>query len=116
MARKRYCLFALIVVALVLASCSVVFEAGISGKVVTASGTGTANVQDVSVFAYTDSGLRDSDFAKFQAGTITRPTEGSGYVATTTTNANGEFVVPTGVVVQNMDLVQSLADLSHAIR
>lgn len=93
MARKRYCLFALIVIALVLASCSVVFEAGISGKVVTASGTSTANVQDVSVFAYTDSSLRDSDFAKFQAGTITRPTEGSGYVATTTTNANGEFTV-----------------------
>ena len=93
MARKRYCLLALIVIALVLASCSVVFEAGISGKVVTAEGTGTSNVQDVSVFAYTDSGLRDSDFAKFQAGTITRPTEGSGYVATTTTNANGEFTV-----------------------
>ena len=93
MAGKRYCLFTLIVIALVLASCSVVFEAGISGKVVTANGTGTANVQDVSVFAYTDSGLRDSDFAKFQAGTITRPTEGSGYVATTTTNANGEFTV-----------------------
>ena len=93
MARKRYCLLALIVIALVLASCSVVFEAGISGKVVTAEGTGTSNVQDVSVFAYTDIGLRDSDFAKFQAGTITRPTEGSGYVATTTTNANGEFTV-----------------------
>ena len=93
MARKRYCLLALIVIALVLASCSVVFEAGISGKVVTAEGTGTSNVQDVSVFAYTDSGLRDSDFAKFQEGTITRPTEGSGYVATTTTNANGEFTV-----------------------
>ncbi|MBR5099526.1 MAG: hypothetical protein IK091_09935 [Spirochaetales bacterium] len=93
MARKRFCLLALIVIALVLASCSVVFEAGISGKVVTAEGTGTSNVQDVSVFAYTDSGLRDSDFAKFQEGTITRPTEGSGYVATTTTNANGEFTV-----------------------
>ena len=93
MARKRFCLLALIVIALALASCSVVFEAGISGKVVTAEGTGTSNVQDVSVFAYTDSGLRDSDFAKFQAGTITRPTEGSGYVATTTTNANGEFTV-----------------------
>ena len=93
MARKRYCLLALIVIALVLASCSVVFEAGISGKVVTAEGTGTSNVQDVSVFAYTDSGLRDSDFTKFQEGTITRPTEGSGYVATTTTNANGEFTV-----------------------
>ena len=78
---------------LLVAGCSVVFEAGISGKVVTASGTGTADVADVSVFAYTDEGLRNSDFEKFQAGTITRPSEGSGYVATTTTNANGEFTV-----------------------
>ena len=94
MDRRRFLVItALMALVLVLAGCSVVFEAGISGKVVTASGTGTANVQDVSVFAYTDSGLRDSDFAKFQAGTITRPSEGSGYVATTNTNANGEFTV-----------------------
>ena len=94
MDRRRFLvIIALIALVLVLAGCSVVFEAGISGKVVTASGTGTANVQDVSVFAYTDSSLRDSDFAKFQAGTITRPSEGSGYVATTNTNANGEFTV-----------------------
>ena len=45
-----------------LASCSQVFEAGISGKVVTASGTGTTGVADVNVFAYTDKSLRDSDF------------------------------------------------------
>ena len=94
MDRRRFLvIIALIALVMVLAGCSVVFEAGISGKVVTASGTGTANVQDVSVFAYTDSSLRDSDFAKFQAGTITRPSEGSGYVATTNTNANGEFTV-----------------------
>ncbi len=94
MDRRRFLvIIALLALVLVLAGCSVVFEAGISGKVVTASGTGTANVQDVSVFAYTDSSLRDSDFAKFQAGTITRPSEGSGYVATTNTNANGEFTV-----------------------
>ncbi len=94
MDRRRFLvIIALIALVLVLAGCSVVFEAGISGKVVTASGTGTANVQDVSVFAYTDSSLRDSDFAKFQAGAITRPSEGSGYVATTNTNANGEFTV-----------------------
>ena len=94
MDRRRFLvIIALIALVLVLAGCSVVFEAGISGKVVTASGTGTANVQDVSVFAYTDSSLRDSDFAKFQAGTITRTSEGSGYVATTNTNANGEFTV-----------------------
>ena len=92
-ASVRFTLAALAVLTVLLAGCSVVFEAGISGKVVTASGTGTADVADVSVFAYTDEGLRNSDFEKFEAGTITRPSEGSGYVATTTTNANGEFTV-----------------------
>ncbi|MBR6348796.1 MAG: membrane lipoprotein lipid attachment site-containing protein, partial [Spirochaetales bacterium] len=77
------------VLLVLLASCSQVFEAGISGKVVTPRGTSTAAVADVNVFAYTDKGRRDSDFAKFQSGTITRPTEGAGYVATTSTNANG---------------------------
>lgn len=77
----------------VLLSCSQVFEAGISGTVVTKDGTRDVAVSNVNVFAYTDKGLRDSDLAKFQAGTIKRPSEGSGYVASTTTNANGEFVV-----------------------
>ena len=91
---RRIPVVAAVLAALVLlASCSVVFEAGISGKVVTASGTSTVGVQDVSVFAYTDKALRDSDFVKFVNGEITRPTEGSGYVATTTTNGNGEFTV-----------------------
>jgi len=91
---RRILVVAVLLAALViLVSCSVVFEAGISGKVVTASGTSTVGVQDVNVFAYTDKALRDSDFVKFVNGTITRPTEGSGYVATTTTNGNGEFTV-----------------------
>ncbi len=90
----RRVLFVLLAAVLaVLVSCSVVFEAGISGKVVTGSGTSTAGVADVSVFAYTDKGLRDSDLTLFLEGRITRPSEGSGYVATTTTNANGEFTV-----------------------
>lgn len=92
---RRKTAFAVVLAVLItiLAGCSTVFEAGISGKVVTASGTGTANVPDVSVFAYTDEGRRNSDYDKFVAGTITRPDEGSGYVAATTTNANGEFTV-----------------------
>ena len=91
---RRILVVAVFLAALVLlASCSVVFEAGISGKVVTASGTSTVGVQDVNVFAYTDKDLRDSDFVKFVSGEITRPTEGAGYVATTTTNGNGEFTV-----------------------
>ncbi len=79
--------------AVLLTGCSVVFQAGISGKVVTTSGSGTAAVPDVNVFAYTDQGLRDSDFGLFVDGSITRPSSGAGYVATTTTNANGEFTV-----------------------
>lgn len=82
-----------IAMAVLLASCSVVFQAGISGKVVTDSGTGTAAVSNVNVFAYTDEGLRNSDYDKFVAGSITRPSSGAGYVATTSTNANGEFTV-----------------------
>ena len=82
-----------IAMAVLLASCSVVFQAGISGKVVTDSGTGTAAVSNVNVFAYTDEGLRNSDYDKFVEGSITRPSSGAGYVATTSTNANGEFTV-----------------------
>ncbi len=82
-----------IVLAVLLASCSVVFQAGISGKVVTDDGTGTASVSDVNVFAYTDQSLRDSDYTKFVNNEITRPSSGAGYVATTSTNANGEFTV-----------------------
>lgn len=90
--KKLNVLFVLLFV-LLISSCSVVFEAGISGKVVTAAGTGTVSVADVSVFAYTDKADRDSDFAKFQAGTITRPSPESGYVSASTTNADGEFTV-----------------------
>lgn len=93
MDRRIFAFTLLILAAVLLAGCSQVFEAGISGKVVTEEGTGSAPVSDVNVFAYTDEGLRDSDLEKFIAGTITRPSDGAGYVASTTTNANGEFVV-----------------------
>ena len=93
MDRRFIVLFAAICLGFVLLGCSQVFEAGISGTVVTKDGTRDVGVSNVSVFAYTDKGLRNSDLAKFRAGTIKRPSEGSGYVATTTTNVNGEFVV-----------------------
>lgn len=91
--RLFFILIAVIGSLLVLCCCSQVFEAGISGKVVTKSGTESIAVSDVNVFAYTDKSARDSDYEEFKAGTRTRPSEKSGYVATTTTNANGEFVV-----------------------
>ncbi len=91
--RLLFVLFAVLGSILVLCCCSQVFEAGISGKVVTEVGTESVAVSDVNVFAYTDKGARDSDYEEFKAGTRTRPSEKSGYVATTTTNANGEFVV-----------------------
>lgn len=90
----RYMVFLLAAVtAVILSSCSVVFQAGISGKIVTPSGTGTAAVENVNVFVYTNKDLRDSDLEAFKAGIITRPSSGSGYVATTSTNVNGEFTV-----------------------
>lgn len=95
MDRKRFTSMAVlaVMVMLLLASCSMVFEAGISGKVVTEDGTEDRPVANVSVFAYTDKKQRDSDLKRFVAGEITRPSEGAGYVASTTTNNNGEFTV-----------------------
>ena len=93
MRNRRLLLIMSVMLAVLLASCSVVFEAGISGKVETPSGTDKVAVAGVSVFAYTKQSARDSDDELFRNGTITRPREDSGYVATTTTNANGEFTV-----------------------
>lgn len=93
MRNRRLSLIIATLLAVLLASCSVVFEAGISGKVETPSGTDKVAVAGVSVFAYTKQGARDSDFELFKNGTITRPREDSGYVAVTSTNANGEFTV-----------------------
>lgn len=76
-----------------LSSCSAVFTAGISGTVETKDGTRDVPVQGVNVFVYTDKSQRDSDFTQFEAGHLTRPSQGSGYVATTTTDANGQFTV-----------------------
>ncbi len=93
MDRRIAVLFAALLMAVALVGCSQVFEAGISGTVVTKDGTRDVAVPNVNVFAYTDKSLRDSDLEKFKAGKRTRPSEGSGYVATTTTNAQGQFVV-----------------------
>ena len=93
MRNRRLIVITALMLSVLLASCSVVFEAGISGTVETASGTGKVAVSGVNVFAYTKESARNSDYELFCNGSITRPTEGSGYVATTSTNANGEFTV-----------------------
>ena len=93
MENRRLSLIMTVLLVCLLASCSVVFEAGISGTVETPSGTGKVAVGGVSVFAYTKESARDSDYELFCNGSIIRPREDSGYVATTRTNANGEFTV-----------------------
>lgn len=93
MENRRLSLIMAVLLVCLLASCSVVFEAGISGTVETPSGTGKVAVGGVSVFAYTKESARDSDYELFCNGSIIRPREDSGYVATTRTNANGEFTV-----------------------
>ncbi len=95
MDRRIFVLFVALFALAVLAGCSQVFEAGISGTVVTTTSGGTSDVAvaNVNVFAYTDKGLRDSDYTQFVNKTRVRPSEGAGYVATSTTNAQGQFVV-----------------------
>ena len=93
MDRKFIVLISTILLVFSLVGCSIVFEAGISGKVYTKDGTNDKAVSNVSVFAYTKKADRDSDFTKFENGNITRPSEESGYVSTSYTNENGEFTV-----------------------
>ena len=79
------------IIMMILASCSVVFEAGVSGKVLKIQGTGTAAVSDVKVFVYTDKNRFNKDLAAFKNG-ATEPSDDI-YVARTSTNNNGEFTV-----------------------
>lgn len=91
---KKILIFALATLMLTaLVGCSMVFEAGISGTVETKDGTGTKPVSGVRVFVYTDKAVRDADFAKFEAKSITSPSPSSGYVTSSTTDANGNFTV-----------------------
>ena len=94
---KELILLLMACAALVLAGCSSVFNAGLSGTL-TDKDTGNG-ISGVLVYAYTDEDLRDADYARGAATgsdgmTLTfSPTTGGNYIPTTSTNDNGYFTI-----------------------
>lgn len=79
--------------ALFLSSCYSVFNGGTGGKIVDAESTSNpkSGIAFVDVYAYTDEDERDSDFDKWQEGTIFSPSDT--YYGHTTTDNDGSFVL-----------------------
>lgn len=77
-----------------LSSCYSIFSGGASGMIVDAESISApkAGIANVQVYAYTDSGTRDSDFNKWNSGNgLEVFTPGADYYAHTSTAADGSF-------------------------
>lgn len=70
-----------------------VFSGGTGGLIVDAESTSTpkSGIPNVDVYAYTDSGARDSDFNHWKEGSLFNPS--SSYYGHTTTDASGSFTI-----------------------
>ncbi len=70
-----------------------VFSGGTGGQIVDAESTSTpkSGIPNVDVYAYTDSGTRDSDFGRWKEGSVFSPS--NSYYGHTTTDASGSFVI-----------------------
>ena len=70
-----------------------VFSGGTGGLIVDAESTSTpkSGIPNVDVYAYTDSGSRDSDFNNWKEGSVFNPSDS--YYGHTSTDANGSFVL-----------------------
>ena len=90
---KRIIGNAAILLSLLLTSCYSVFNGGTGGMIVDAESTSTpkSGIPNVDVYAYTDSGTRDSDFGRWKEGTVFSPS--NSYYGHTTTDASGSFVI-----------------------
>ena len=81
-------------VLLLLTSCSSVFSGGFTGTIREDKGgsddSNNTGIEGATVYIYTDEGARNADY---DAATAASPSLPSRYVASTTTNANGQFSV-----------------------
>lgn len=70
-----------------------VFSGGTGGLIVDAESTSTpkSGIPNVDVYAYTDSGSRDSDFNSWKEGSLFDPS--ASYYGHTTTDASGSFTI-----------------------
>ena len=76
-------------VTLLFTGCYSVFNGGTGGMIVDAESTSVPKrgIANVDIYAYTDSGTRDSDFDSWEEGTIFSPSDT--YYGHTTTDADG---------------------------
>lgn len=83
----------LVSVSFVLTGCYSVFSGGTGGQIVDSESTSTpkAGIANVDVYAYVKSGDRNSDYNKWQEGTVFVPH--AEYYGHTTTGANGNFTI-----------------------
>ena len=84
-----------IIFLLTLNSCSSVFSAGVSGKVVDAESTTNPKegIADVEVYAYVNEKKRDADFTAYKSDTRFSPSDDKYYIGHTTTNSDGTFTI-----------------------
>ena len=83
----------ILVISLIFSGCYSVFSGGTGGLIVDAESTSTPKrgIANVDIYAYTDCGTRDSDFSRWQEGTVFSPS--NSYYGHTTTDAEGSFVI-----------------------
>ena len=94
MKTKIYILFTLIFIMLV-NSCSSVFSAGVSGKVVDAESTTNPKegIADVEIYSYVKEKNRDADFDSYKSGSRFSPTDDKYFIGHTTSNSDGTFTL-----------------------
>jgi len=94
---KNKILAAIIITGLILLviSCSAVFSAGVSGRVVDSESTSTPKdgIPDVTVFAYIDEAARDADYTAWTAGARFSPATTEHYIGQTSTSDDGSFTI-----------------------
>ena len=84
---------ALLAATLLFSSCYSVFNGGTGGQIVDAESTSTPKqgIANVDIYAYTESGIRDSDYNRWKEGTVFAPS--NSYYGHTTTDTDGSFVI-----------------------
>lgn len=85
----------LLVTLFILVSCSSVFSAGVSGKIVDSESTSNPKegIQDVEVYAYIKEETRDSDFSSWDSSKRFSPSNSDSFIGHTTTNSDGTFTI-----------------------
>ena len=84
---------ALLAATLLFSGCYSVFNGGTGGQIVDAESTSIPKqgIANVDIYAYTESGIRDSDYNRWKEGTVFAPS--NSYYGHTTTDADGSFVI-----------------------